>query len=166
MKRELVDQICAWIRGIGLTVREKTLEQETFLPGLTIEDGALVYDPDKIQWPGDLLHEAGHLALTPEAGRASLHGKLTVTPAEEMAAMAWSYAAALDAGVGAEVVFHEGGYKNGGSQLAAHYASGSPPGGPGVPMLQWYGMTTAFPKMTRWLRPAAAVPATGEEAAA
>ncbi|MDB6071449.1 MAG: hypothetical protein JWL81_2620 [Verrucomicrobiales bacterium] len=166
MKRELLHRLSDWIRGIGLTVREQSLNGTTFLPGLTIGNGELVVDPDKILWPGDLLHEAGHLALTPAADRPALNGKLTVTPAEEMAAMAWSYAAALDAGVGAEVVFHEGGYRNGGSQLAAQYASGLPPGGPGVPILQWYGMTTAFPRMTHWLRPEPSASATADEAAA
>ena len=50
------------------------------------------------------------------------------------------------------IVFHEGGYKKGGEHLAAQYASGLPPGGPGVPILQWWGMTSAFPLMTHWIR--------------
>ena len=97
----------------------------------------------------DLLHEAGHIAVTAPSLRATLGGKLEVTPGDEMAALAWSYAAALEAGIEPAVVFHEGGYKSQGEQLAAQYATGF---GPGVPMLQWYRMTAAYPRMDHWLR--------------
>lgn len=152
MKDEFVRQITGFLQRIGLPVRFEAIEAETFLPGLTIADGTLVVDAARIEWPGDLLHEAGHIALTPPSRRATVGGKLDVTPAEEMAALAWSYAAAVEAGIDPAVVFHEGGYKSNGSQLQASYASGSPMGGPGVPILQWYGMTRQFPQMDSWFR--------------
>jgi hypothetical protein len=152
MKEELIAKMEAWLLGIGLAVRRQPILEETFLPGLAIEGGALLIDPEKLEWPGDILHEAAHIALTPPSRRAALSGKLEITPAGEMAALAWSYAAGLSAGIDPAVVFHEGGYKKGGAQLIANYASGQPPGGPGVPMLQWWGLTHHFPAMATWLR--------------
>ena len=148
----LTDAIVAFVRSLGLRVDEATLDDACFLPGVTLRAGGLVIDRTRLRWPGDILHEAGHLATAPPSRRESLDGKLTVTPAEEMAVLAWSYAAAVQIGIDPLVVFHEGGYRGGGGQLAAQYASGLPPGGPGVPMLQWWGMTSAYPAMTHWVR--------------
>lgn len=152
MKNELISKLSSFVQGKGIPVRMEPIEGDTQLPGITISGGTLVVDAARLEWPGDILHEAGHIAITPPSRRVSAGGNLTVTPAEEMAALAWSYAAAVNAEIDPAIVFHEGGYKKGGAQLLAQYASGLPPGGPGVPMLQWYGMTTAFPRMNLWLR--------------
>jgi hypothetical protein len=152
MKEELITKLESWLKGIGVVVRRDTLAEGAFLPGLNIENGTLVVDPEGLEWPGDMLHEAAHIALCPPSRRAALGGKLEISPAEEMAALAWSYAASVALGIDPYLVFHEGGYKKGGATLAAQYISGLPPGGPGVPMLQWWGMTTSFPQMNTWLR--------------
>lgn len=152
MKEELVQKLVEFVRGVGIPVFLRELEGKTFLPGLIIENGSVVIDEAKLVWPGDILHEAGHIAVTPPSRRGSLGGKIVGSPAEEMAAMAWSYAALVSLGLDPAVVFHEGGYKKGGAQLIEQFSSGRPPGGPGVPMLQWYGMTTGFPQMNSWLR--------------
>jgi hypothetical protein len=156
MKEELIAKMEAWLNGIGVPVRHGALAEAGFLPGLAIENGALVVDAAGLEWPGDMLHEAAHIALTPSERRGTVDGKLDVPPAEEMAAIAWSYAASLALGMDPGVVFHEGGYKKGGAALLAQFASGQPPGGPGVPILQWWGMTQNFPEMTLWLRPGGA----------
>ena len=31
-----------------------------FLPGLQLENGAIIIDPEKLFYPGDIIHEAGH----------------------------------------------------------------------------------------------------------
>ena len=152
MKEELINKLTGFVQQAGVPVRAEPVNDGTFLPGLAIENGTLLVDAARLEWPGDILHEAAHIALTPPSRRAAVGGKLEVTPAEEMAALAWSYAAALAAGIDPAIVFHEGGYKNGGAQLLAQYISGLPPGGPGVPMLQWWGLTKAFPRMDLWLR--------------
>ena len=152
MKEELINKLTGFVQRAGVPVRVEPIEGETFLAGLTIINGTLVVDAARLDWPGDILHEAAHIALSPPSRRGTLGGKLTITPAEEMAALAWSYAAAVAAEIDPLIVFHEGGYKQGGAQLAAQYASGLPPGGPGVPMLQWWGLTTGFPRMNTWLR--------------
>lgn len=140
-------RILAFLERIGIPVIAEPVAG-TLLPGLTVRHGTLVYDPERMRWRGDLLHEAGHIAVTDPAQRAS-QAEIRHDPAEEMAAMAWSYAAARAIGVDPAAVFHEGGYQDGGSAYLASYADG---GGIGVPMLRWYGMTSDFPAMIRWLR--------------
>src|SRR5688572_3056857 len=138
MNEELISKLSDFLERTGIPVRLEKIDGGTFLPGLTIMDGTLVVDAARLEWPGDILHEAAHIALAPPSRRAAIGGKLSVTPAEEMAALAWSYAAALGAEIDPAIVFHEGGYKQGGAELRASYAAGLASGGPGVPMLQWY----------------------------
>jgi len=155
---EPIASIVAFLVRIGIAVRAESAEGDTPIPGASIRDGALLFDP-ALPYPGDLLHEAGHIAVTDPAWRPTLR----VPPkdaAEEMAAIAWSYAAAIAAGIDPALVFHEYGYRGGGKYLIAAMEGG---GGPGVPMLQYFGMTASprdaaalgrapFPQMTRWLR--------------
>ncbi len=149
-----------FLAEIGLVVRERPLPAATFLPGILIERGTLVIDRDRLAYPGDLLHEAGHLAVVPPAERATLHDNLQTGPGEEMAAIAWSYAAALHLGIDPAVVFHSAGYKGGAQSLIENFGAGRYFG---VPLLQWYGLTrerddgsgaAVYPKMDGWLRPA------------
>jgi hypothetical protein len=143
------DRITGFFDRIGLPWAHATLSDQEFLPGIRLEGGVLKIDPDHLRWPGDLLHEAGHLAVLPPSQRGALHGKLEASPADEMAAIAWSFAAAVECGIDPAVVFHEGGYKSGGAQLAAQFSTGN---GVGVPMLRWYRMTGDYPRMHTWLR--------------
>jgi hypothetical protein len=154
----LLAQLAAFLTGIGIPVRRCVLDATTFLPGIAVSNGALLVDPERLQWPSDLLHEAGHIAVTAPEDRPTL----TVVPddpGEEMAAIAWSYAAAVEIGLDARVLFHDG-YKGGGASLAENFTAGR---NVGVPMLQWFEMTrdarTAeaegvppYPHMQRWLR--------------
>jgi len=152
--------IIAFLREIGLQVRSGVVDGETFLPGISVERGVLVFDPASLKHPGDLLHEAGHLAVKPPGDREAASADLRSDAAEEMMAIAWSYAAALHLGIPPEVVFHPEGYKGGSQSLMENFAEGR---FLAVPMLQWLGMTydekqagergaEAYPAMTRWLR--------------
>ncbi len=154
-----LERILAFLAEIGIPVREGSLPDQTFVPGIFIERGALVIDRAKLAYPGDLLHEAGHIAVVPPAERAGLNDNLTTGPGEEMAAIAWSYAAALHIGIDPAVVFHPHGYKGGSQSLLDNFAAGHYLG---VPLLQWYGLTrerddgsaaAVYPKMDGWLRP-------------
>ena len=149
--------ILAFLERIGIGVSLQPLGDDTFLPGVTIRDGTLVADPAKLRWPSDLLHEAGHIAVTAPEDRATLNA-VPDDPGEEMAALAWSYAAAVEIGLDPRLLFHDG-YKGGGAALASGFAAGQ---GVGAPMLAWYGMCSEphrtddplepYPKLTRWLR--------------
>lgn len=146
--------IVAFLRDIGLSVVAGVVTDDSFLPGMTVRDGQLVYDPAKPGWVGDLLHEAGHLAVTDPAHRATL-AEVGHDPAEEMAAIAWSYAAATAIGLPVHTLFHPA-YKGGSGYLVDAFASGA---FIGLPMLQYLGMTAradeqgpAYPIMRTWLR--------------
>jgi hypothetical protein len=151
--------ILDWLRQIGLGVRFAPLGTGTFLPGVTLEPGGLVVDPERLLYPGDLLHEAGHLAIMLPAQRASTGSNAGSDMGDEVAAQTWSYAAAYHLGVAAETVFHPAGYKGSAETLIQIYRDGSA----GVPLLQWMGLTLdsvraaaisvpPYPHMIRWLR--------------
>jgi hypothetical protein len=153
-----IAEIVVFLRRIGLTVRLRALTGDTFLPGLAIRGGALVIDRSKLAYPGDLLHEAGHMAVMTAADRMRCEGEAGTDGGAEMAAIAWSYAAALEIGLEPAVVFHADGYKSGGSAILENFAAGRYIG---VPLLQWFEITTerrndtgraVYPKMSRWLR--------------
>ncbi len=154
-----VATILAFLERIGIPVIFEAVAEDTLLPGITVCRGTLVFDPDHLPYPGDLLHEAGHVAVTDPAIRDTLD-EIPSDPAEEMAAIAWSYAAALEIGIDPAIVFHDHGYKGGAADLVAGLAGRVTPG---VPMLAWFGMTAEkhraeergmapYPAMTRWLR--------------
>ncbi|HEY0148898.1 MAG TPA: hypothetical protein VGB70_07820 [Allosphingosinicella sp.] len=157
--REDVERIAAFLTRIGIPVRAEPLPEGSFLPGLTVRHGGLVYDPETLEWPGDLLHEAGHIAVTDPALRLGLC-EPSDDPGEEMAAIAWSWAAAMEIGLAPDVLFHEGGYRGGGQALIENFSNGRDVG---VPLLAAWDMTSEihrarkdggvpFPAMRRWLR--------------
>jgi hypothetical protein len=152
--------IASFLARIGLPVEIGEIGQPTFLPGIHVEGGILRVDPPKLSWPGDLLHEAGHLALLSGERRRQVTGSVGDDGGEEMGAIAWSYAAAVHLQLDPAVVFHEHGYHGGGQSLCENFAEGRYIG---VPMLQWLGLTLdapsagplgekPYPHMLRWLR--------------
>ena len=157
---EVTEKIVAFIRSIGLEVRTGSVADGAVLPGITVDQGVLVYDPARLKFPGDLLHEAGHLAVKPPADRRLTGADVGGDPAEEMMAISWSYAAILHLQLPPEVVFHPAGYKGGSQSLLENFAAGRTLA---LPMLQWVGMAcdekqaretgaAPFPEMKRWLR--------------
>lgn len=155
----LTRRLIGFIEGIGIAVRTGPVAEDSFMPGLTVRDGGIVYDPDRLAYPGDLLHEAGHIAVTDPAIRPTLE-QVSGDPAEEMAAIAWSYAALRAIDIDPAIVFHDDGYRGGGSSIAENFGNGQYFG---VPMLEWFGMAASaqvaastgaarFPQMRRWLR--------------
>jgi hypothetical protein len=163
---ELTDRIVGFLRGIGLAMRAGEVAGPTILPGIQVEHGGILFDPDKLRFPCDLLHEAGHLAVVPPERRAAMHRNVGSDPGEEMMAIAWSYAAALHLGIDPALLFHHE-YKGGGPAILAAFTDS---GGFGVPMLQWAGLTydagraraegaEPYPHMRRWLRERAEPPA-------
>ncbi|MBL7729384.1 MAG: hypothetical protein JNM68_16940 [Dinghuibacter sp.] len=162
---EITRKMIGFIESLGIPVKFTTGIEGTFLPGLRIENGAILADEQVHFYPGDLLHEAGHLAVVPAAERATLCnediGRREHHAAEEMMSIAWSFAACLHLGIDPLVVFHENGYKNGGAEIAENFSKGQYFG---VPMLQWIGLThdpagkelpenaVLFPKMIKWMR--------------
>jgi hypothetical protein len=154
-----LDRITAFLEAIGLPCRPGAITEPTVLPGIRIENGGLVYDTRALLYPGDLLHEAGHLAVMSPERRLRARPNVGKYAAEEMMAIAWSYAAAVHLDLDPAVVFHGDGYRGGAASLIESFASQP---SVGVPMLQWLGMTrddrtaaaagvAPYPAMTRWL---------------
>jgi hypothetical protein len=154
----LTEKLAAFVRGVGIEVCAATLSEPTLLPGLDIRHGAVLVDEPRLTWPGDLLHEAGHVAVAhPDERRQPT---LSPTPGDEMTTIAWSYAAARHLGIDIEILFHADGYKGGASALIENFTTGRYIG---VPLLHCYGMAVEprqaaalgvepFPHMLRWLR--------------
>lgn len=144
------DRIVAFIAEVGIPILERDLSVATFLPGILIERGVIVFDRAKLLSPGDLLHEAGHLAMAMPAERPLFQETFGTDGGMEMAAIAWSYAAAHHLGVPLDTLFHDAGYRGDASWLREHFSTLR---SLGVPMLVWRGMTTTrtYPQMQRWV---------------
>ena len=148
-----------FLDDIGIEIDWIDGEEAQLLQGLAISKGRLLIDPQVAVWPGDLLHEAGHIAVADPELRTVL-GPLIADTTDEMMAIAWSYAASFPCDVRPKWLFHDGGYRGDSASLITSYATGHYIG---APMLGHYGMTAdlrtalaqglpAFPAMSRWLR--------------
>ena len=146
----MLERITAFLDDIGLPTRAVPMTTDGFLPGVRVTAGVLEHDPIRLVSPGDLLHEAGHLALLGPLQRAACDGDLGTDGGMEMGAQAWSWAALVHLGLDPKIVFHDEGYRGSADALVAAFSDRR---GPGVPILWWRGLTTAeqFPVMTRWL---------------
>ncbi|MDR7210821.1 MBL fold metallo-hydrolase [Flavobacterium piscis] len=156
-------KLLSFLNEIGIDVIEKELET-SFLPGLSLGPTCLYIDFEKLLYPGDILHEAGHLAVTTTAERkiAGTNEMVCNWPSqgEEIAAILWSFAAIKYLELPIEFVFHPKGYKNESEWLISNFNSGNYIG---LPFLEWAGLALgkeraekegkeAFPKMLKWLR--------------
>jgi hypothetical protein len=154
----------SFLQSIGITTIEKPLLPGCFLPGLSIEEGCIIIDRNTLKYPGDILHEAGHIAVVPAAERHLLNAESIAgreqNEAEEMMAIAWSYAACTHLGLDPYFVFHEEGYRGAGKSIADNFEQKQYFG---LPMLQWIGLTAdekqgpklnvqPYPYMIKWLR--------------
>jgi hypothetical protein len=158
------DKSVNFLRAIGIPVHFRQIETDCFLPGISIANGEIVVDLEKLKYPGDILHEAGHIAVVPAIERSTLNehaiGQQEQRDAEEMMVIAWSYAACVHLNIHAGFVFHDEGYKGGGSYIADSFKNDQYFG---VPMLQWVGMALekknddetdkpVYPAMLQWVR--------------
>jgi hypothetical protein len=159
-----LEKVLSFLNKIGIDIVEKELEETTFLPGLTLGSNCIYVDFEKLLYPGDILHEAGHLAVT-TASERKLVGTEAIskdwpTQGDEIGAILWSYAAINHLELSLEFVFHPNGYKNNSDWFISNFNSGNYIG---LPFLEWAGLTLsenraiaegkkAFPVMQKWLR--------------
>ncbi len=156
-----LNKILDFLNNIGITIIEKELPSDTFLPGLSIGPNCLEIDYDRLLYPGDILHEAGHLAVTTSSDRALIGTnempKDWPTQGDEIATMLWSYFASEHLKLPVDYVFHKNGYKNESEWLIENYSKGNYIG---LPLLEWMGLAAkestdtnnSIPKMIKWLR--------------
>lgn len=170
-ENEITEKIVAFIREIGIDVQFCELHDHMFVPGIVVRKGAIYIDREKMTWPGDLLHEAGHLAVLlpeerpqfpeiPEGVDSAGNLWHQKTGGDEMAAIAWSWAALNHLQLKPEVVFHAEGYKGGSENLVENFSEGRYIG---LPLLCWMGLCAdeknaaamqvkPYPHMLRWMR--------------
>ncbi|MFC4633250.1 hypothetical protein ACFO3O_04990 [Dokdonia ponticola] len=151
----LCEKIIDFLESIRIPVVKETLPKDTFLPGLRLQGGSILMDPAQLQYPGDLLHEAGHIAVTEEALRP-LIGTENMDPewpssGDEIATILWSFAAARHLELDLHVVFHASGYKNDSEWIIEQFNNHIYTG---LPLLEWMSLCTKeeFPLMRKWLR--------------
>lgn len=164
--RSITDTITSFLESIGIPVVFDTISENTFLPGILISGGSLTVDREKLLYPGDLLHEAGHIAVATPEDRMQVYGDIGAntgkdrSDGEETMAIAWSYAASVHLNIDPAIVFHSDGYKGYSSWYIQEYTSGR---FPYLPLLQWAGFcydrnnaikngAEPYPKMIKWLR--------------
>lgn len=162
-QNDLTIKIAGFLNEIGIPTIPAKFDKETFLPGILVKDGRLLVDEEKLAYPGDLLHEAGHLAVAPANLRNSLSDEVILPDADldalETQAIAWSYAACVHLQFDPRIVFHEGGYKGRSESLLFNFSLGIYLGLSG---LEENGMTFSerkareigalpFPAMRKWL---------------
>lgn len=160
----IIIKITTFLKEIGISIIEEELPNDTFLPGLSLSNKGILVDFKKLLYPGDILHEAGHIAVTTAKERKLIGTekmpKEWPTQGDEIGAMLWSFAAARYLKMPLEVVFHSNGYKGSYNWLINSYNSNIYIG---LPFLEWCGLTLSqekaekqnekpFPHMIKWLR--------------
>ncbi|HEX2215209.1 MAG TPA: hypothetical protein VHG27_00720 [Xanthobacteraceae bacterium] len=154
----LTDRLAAFVQDVGIKVVAADLPEPTFLPGLDVRFGVVVVDEARLSYPGDILHEAGHVAVSAPEEREQ--ARLAPTLGDEIAAIAWSYAAICRLGIDPAIVFHDGGYRGGSRAFIQNFSTGRYVG---VPLLQLYDLTfeprfaaahgvKPYPHMLAWVR--------------
>ena len=161
--KEELEKCVDFLNSIGIVTIYQQTGGSTLLPGLLIDKGVIYINLETLKYPGDILHEAGHVAVVPLSERHTLNehsiGLRKDHQAEEMMAIAWSYAACVHLGLDPDFVFHDEGYKGGGSYIADNFSNGNYFG---LPMLQWKGMAVdeknasiqdvlPYPHMQKWV---------------
>jgi hypothetical protein len=154
----LIRTLADFVRSIGIEVYAASSLLPANFPGLDIQHGAILVDESRVVYPGDILHEAGHIAMSAPAVRPAL--RLTPSGGEELSTLGWSYAAAVHLGLDPSLVFYPASYDGFGDGLVGLFAAGNYIG---IPLLQLFGMAVdaknavtrgvqPFPHMLRWLR--------------
>lgn len=171
---------CAsFLRSIGIEV-EVVPGVSGFLRDIRIECGCILVDPVHNSVCGSMLHEGGHIAITPSVFRPLMTGDATesigpamdryieehptlgfeedpivrgIVQAGDPEASAWSYAAAIAAGVDTMLPF-QGFFDDQGEEIHDMIAAGRYLGINGLRaagMIETRG-PNAFPKMLRWMQ--------------
>jgi hypothetical protein len=159
-----LEKVVLFLNEIGILCIEKELNEPTFLPGLSLGPNCIYIDYNKLLYPGDVLHEAGHLAVNTAEDRMHIGTDKMAedwpTQGDEIAAILWSYAALKHLNLPLDFVFHPNGYKNNSDWFITNFNNGSYIG---LPLLEWFGLTVnenqaiienkkPFPYMQKWLR--------------
>lgn len=159
VRRDPLTIAIEFARSIGIPVHETKIARPTRVPGVDIVSGCVHVDSTELRGLGDFLHEVAHVALTPVADRHRLDEWITGTAAQEMSALAWTWALGQHLGLDPADVFHDAVISGNGPTLRENFIAGQYVG---VPMLQYWRLTNVssgageakvtYPQMARWTR--------------
>lgn len=159
---EMAKKMIDFVRSIGIEVKHGSVPDNPLIPGIRVQHGVMLIDENNLTYPGDILYQAGRIAILPATERDAYHGEdhkdNNWEAAQAMAAMCWAWAALTHLQIAPEVVFHNGGYKGQSTQIIQGYQSGA---FMGLPIMQMYEMAyephqatarglQAFPFMYKW----------------
>lgn len=150
-----LSRIKEFLNVIDIPLIEQPLENDTFLPGIKLKASSILVDFQQLKYPGDLLHEAGHIAVAEPTIRQHIGTNKMAenwpTDGEEIAAILWSFAAAKQLELPLNILFHAEGYKGESSYLIEQFNQENYIG---LPLLVWMGFCDEheFPKMKQWIR--------------
>lgn len=157
-----LSRMAEFLGSIGIEMRAGTIDVPTLFPGSLVSYGSLVVDESLLIAPGDALHEAAHIALSPPERRSKDFGYLkSATGGEELTTISWSWAALLELDLQPEDVFHGTAYKRNDSEMIIDSARRGIY--IGFPLLQVWEMAfdernallrgvKPFPHMVKWVR--------------
>ena len=177
MKESLI-RVTAFLHEIGMPVAiRQHAPKKTFLRDVWHDRGVLCYTPNALA--GDVLHEAGHLAVTPsflrkylrpgdidenhefqkvsnacfEKFRSNPEGPeiRAIIQSGETEAIAWSYAAAVAAGINPMLPFLHG-FDGAGDEVCLALEANSYLGINGLRAGGMIESVKSFPSMTRWMQ--------------
>jgi hypothetical protein len=154
----LVNKLVDFVRSVGIEVEPCIIDWKSQFPGLDVRTGKVLVDESRLIHPGNILHEAGHIAVHDPERRS--HTEFSPSRGEELSALAWSYAATVHLGLEAELVFYPGSYYGWDKALIENFSEGRYVG---IPLLQRYGMSlepraaaqknvAPYPHMLKWIR--------------
>lgn len=141
-------EIVKQLKILGIECQENTWLTAGTFPGCTIQEGTLLYNPNR-ETVEALLHEAGHIAVCPT--RKFLSGWNINQDSNENAAIAWSYCAASKLGISLEEVFGVQFREIERMELPTQFKNKDHPG---INLLIKLGMLATvedFPNLIKWL---------------
>ncbi len=168
--------LAAALTSIGITTEERA-GADGFLAGVAIERGAIFYDPSAAI--SDILHEAGHLATMPAAGRPHASGNIAKAhrvlgmmmeqrtkevvhddfiqaclQCSDPEATAWAYAFGTACGFRPEQIISSEQYDGEGEAVRLGLSLGAYVGVNGLRAAGFLDRTRDFPKLRKWTQDA------------
>lgn len=166
----------SFLRSIGLEIREGDVCTASFLPNITIKDGALIYN-DKCD-VSDILHEAGHLAAIPTKYRTMCQADMkesipaiwekamkageiepdspmycALIQSSDPEATAWAWAAGRHIGLEPEEIIRDHQYEGTGADIRAMLAVNCYCGINGLRAAGMVASIKTFPQLKQWVQP-------------
>jgi hypothetical protein len=154
-------ELITFLDSVGIQARSGSVDITTPFSGVLIDHGTLVLDEDQLMNVGDALHEAAHIAVAPVSRRPKDFGWISAHNHEELATIAWCWAAVCHLSLPAKHIFASDAFRQAGgitiTKLARQHDC------PGVVYLAQWGMTIerrrhavlrglTFPRMISWVR--------------